>query len=131
MGFEQFFNISGDKVKKYESLLKTAKTENEKREFESALLVPVALPDFGGQRPTADAIEDLTARLVFANEEEAALFNRHFKVSQYVERSCHDLKLLIGLLQLVEEGKINYDARTGAVHIVVRETTYQRRSKVG
>ena len=130
MGFENFFNLGGDKIKRYEAMLPTA-TEEEKREFESELLIPLTLPNFSGEQPTADAMEDLTARLVFSNEEEAALFNRHFKVSQYIEKSCHDLRLLIGLLELVEEGKIEYNAGTGSVRIVVRETTYQRRAKVG
>ena len=116
MGFDQFFNRDGDKVEKYEAMAVTA-TEEEKREFETSLLVPAALPPYGGEQPTADLMEGMTVRLVFPDEESAAVFCKHVHVTNYVEKSTDDVGMLLALLDLVEEGKIVYDRKTGKAHI--------------
>ena len=119
MGFEGFFNKDGSKVARYEEFSKNA-TSEEKREFEAELLVPQELPAYGGAPPTADAIEDLSVRLVFSTEEDMALFAKYFKVSHYVEKSVHELNLLLSILELIEQGVISYDKKTGKVSAASR-----------
>ena len=117
MSLDKFFNQGEDKINRYKEIIKNS-TEVEKREFESQLLVPNAIPQYGGPVPIADEIEKVTVRLVFPDKKSMALFDRFFKVSNYIEKSVYELNLLIALLTLLESGKISYDSKKSECFIV-------------
>jgi len=110
---------TGDRSKKYQELSKD-KTEAEKRELEMHLLKPDKIPPHVTESADYNLfspISTLTVRMVFPDEEALALFKKHFPVSKYVEPSLARMDKMMATVQLYEDGKITYDAKTNKVTV--------------
>jgi DNA-dependent RNA polymerase auxiliary subunit epsilon len=92
-------------------------SKEETRDFEQANLRPAKLKKYVGPEPPLKAkkpMEKQTVRLVFKSEAEVNLFSNHFSVSTYVENSCYKLEMLVDFLKALEEGKLEYDEKSGS-----------------
>lgn len=126
MGISNFLSINrdGSKVEKIVELSKK-KSKEEKRELELALLVPDKLPKF--QLRTQAKNQDLSVKIFFHNIEEYNLFDKHFGISQYIEKSISNIAPILSVLQLLESGELKINKETKEIEIVKRGSKYFRR----
>lgn len=87
------------------------KSKEEVRKLEQTMLQPGRLPPFTQPQTYKDALAERSVRVVFPTPESFTLFKKYFKVSTYIEQNVTDIKMLIELLEALDEGRLKIEER--------------------
>jgi len=109
-GIDSFFgkrnNVQQTVYDKKENLNK-----EEQRQLEMETLQPDGLQSYAGDKPIVDKFTETSVLLIFKEEEDLELFERHFYVSRYVQNSVTDIRPILALVREMEKGNIKYDKK--------------------
>jgi hypothetical protein len=100
---------SRDLIRRFMEYVSTAKTKEEIREAEMALLKPKPIPKYNGAKPGLTDVQKKTVTLVFARKKYIDLLGQYIKINKFKGFNSHETELIEALLDMLEEGKLKWE----------------------
>ena len=98
-------------VKKFEEASK-GKSKEEIRQLEMKMLKPEEMPKYTGEKIRYIINSKLSAKIIFHDQEEMDLFQKHVSFAFYQGTSITNFKIITDLFHALEAGTITYDKKT-------------------
>ena len=101
-----------DKVRQFEHM-SIGKTKAEVRELELNMLMPEPLQGHIGEERRYFMNSEHSVKMVFRCQEDMELFGEFINITEYIEKSITDIKIIMDLFRAMKTGKITYNKKAG------------------
>jgi hypothetical protein len=109
-------------LKEYLRLAIKAKTKQELRELEQALLKPSPIPSFKKQITTGMSDFQLrTVTMTFPNKRYVEILSKYIRINQYKGNNSHDLDIFVEFINLLESGRLRFDPEEKKLKMVTKK----------
>lgn len=102
-----------NKVEQFDALSNKVENKEELRDLEMNLLTPEPIPEYVGENRRYFINSEHSVKFVFSSQEEMDFFSKYIQITEYIEKSITDIKIILDLFRAMELGEISYDKKLG------------------
>jgi hypothetical protein len=118
-----------DRIKLFEKM-SIGKTKQEIRDLEMEMLEPEPLQQHIGEERRYVVNSEFSAKVVFRNQEDMDFFGRFIPITNYIEHSITELKIIFDLFRWMDAGGVSYDKKSGIFTVTDKKIVEVKQDEV-